>query len=113
MCNFKSHKNFMPDKVNSSYLFPHACFSCRKSFRRPVSEEPRKCPDCGGQAVRLSRKFKAPKKDDVNAWLVVKFVVDSGLVYQSIHLEGGYLAEYPKTMKEAEVFVAQYGRHKS
>lgn len=113
MSNFKNHKHFMPDKANSSYLFPHACFTCSKSFRRPVSEEPRKCPDCGGLTVRLSRKFKAPKKDNANAWLVVKFVVDSGLVYQSIRLEGGYLAEYPKTMKEAEIFVAQYGRHKS
>ena len=63
--------------------------------------------------MRLSRKFKAPKKDNASAWLVVKFVVDSGLVYQSIRLEGGYLAEYPKTMREAEVFVAQYGRYKS
>jgi len=110
MSNFKHHKYFTPERLANTYLFPNACFSCRKSFRRPVSEEPRKCPECGGPTVRLSRKFKAPKKEDLIGWHVVEYVVKAGFVYQSIHLENGGLASYPRTMKEAEEFVRQYGK---
>ena len=110
MPNFKHHKYFTPEKLANTHLFPHVCFSCRKSFRRPISDEARACPECGGVTIRLSRKFKAPKKDDLNAWHVVEYVVASGFVYQSIHLENGALATYPKTMKEAKEFVRQHGR---
>lgn len=107
MANFKHHSYFTPEKLVNSYLFPNVCFACRKCFRRPISDKPRKCPECGRAMSRLNRKFKAPKKEEVNAWRVVEFVVASGFQYQSLHVAG---ARYPKTMKEAEEFVRLYGK---
>jgi hypothetical protein len=52
------------------YLFPFACFTCRRSFRRKFRPgvDVMVCPHCGAEAVRLSRKFKAPRKTDVAQW---------------------------------------------
>lgn len=98
-----------PGRPSRVYLFPHVCFVCRKSFRRLPLDEPRKCPDCGGATVRLSRKFKAPKRGDLQAWRVVAYVVRSGFRYQPIYLENGELVAYPRTLREAEAFVRRHG----
>ncbi len=110
MGNFKHHTYFTTVKQAQSYLFPHVCFTCRKSFRRPLADEPRKCPDCGGETSRLSRKFKAPKSDDVAAWRVVEYLVQAGFTYQSIRLDRGETVPYPTTMREAVQFVKVHGK---
>jgi DNA-directed RNA polymerase subunit RPC12/RpoP len=73
-----------------AYLFPYACFTCRKSFKRELGEPQRKCPHCGGKAVILSRKFKAPAKDDLKQWKKVE-----ELYLRGFRFEGG---TYPKTL---------------
>ncbi len=94
------------------YLFPHACFECRRSFKRERDQENdyRKCPHCGGQAIRLSRKFKAPPTADTKQWEKVRQLVAAGFRFQSdykmdAHL--GYLVEvpYPKTIREVAPFI--------
>lgn len=35
--------------------------------------------------------------------------VNAGFSYESIHIEGGKQAHYPKTLKEAKEFVRSYG----
>ncbi len=91
-----------------TYLYPHVCFTCRKSFKGPDSPELRLCPQCKNEMVQLSRKFRTPKNTDAEAWRVVEYVVNAGFFYESIHLEGGKQARYPKTMREAEEFVRCY-----
>ena len=110
MRKYKHHSYFATDSAKQAYLLPNVCFACRKSFRRPKSEGTRKCPDCGGVVVALDRKFKAPRKGDLNAWRVVQYVVDSGLRYQSIRLGDGKLATYPRTMRQAVAFVGEHGQ---
>jgi len=105
MSQFKHHTYFKTEKDIQSYLFPHVCFSCRKSFKKPNTNKTRLCPDCGVEMVQLSRKFKAPKKEDVSSWEVVKLVVNAGFRYQSINIEEGPQAKYPKSLKEAEEFI--------
>jgi hypothetical protein len=61
--------------------------------------------------VQLSRKFKAPKKNDVQSWAVVEYVVQTGFRYQSIQTEDGRFVKYPSTLKEAESFVLTYKIH--
>ncbi|HYV03999.1 MAG TPA: hypothetical protein VFB82_05425, partial [Blastocatellia bacterium] len=58
--------------------------------------------------MRLSRKFKPPKKSDIQSWTVVEFVVKAGFFYESIYVNEGQLARYPKTMKDAQEFVCDY-----
>src|SRR5258708_35995303 len=95
----------MPN-LNKGYLFPFACFECRRSFKRQPDLETRPCPYCGAPAVRLSRKFKAPKKDDLKQWEKVRFLVDHGFYFDSLQA-----AAYPETIAEAREFVKRHAIH--
>ena len=111
MGKFRHHSNFQKKRLIQSYLFPHACFECRKSFKKPESNAVSACPNCGTPMLPLSRKFKAPKKNDVEAWAVVEYVARSGFRYQSIQTGDGRFVKYPSTLKEAEVFILTYKHH--
>lgn len=108
MSNIKNHKRFTKEKPVQSYLLPHVCFACRKSFKKPASDKLQKCSDCGNNLIPLNRKFKAPKKTAIEEWEVVKYLVNAGFFYQSIYLENGKTTNYPKTIKEAKEFVVAY-----
>ena len=105
MSKFRHHTYFR----GKTHFVPYICIACRKSFKRPHGIELKRCPQCSGEMVRLSRKFKPPKNSDVEAWRVVEYVVNAGFSYESIHIENGQQARYPKTIKEAEEFVRLYG----
>ncbi|MDP3815781.1 hypothetical protein [Pseudomonas sp.] len=105
MENLDTYKHFTSERSSQMFLFPNVCFKCRKSYKKPASKKPSKCPECGAQMTELSRKFKAPKKDDTAAWHVIEFVVNAGFRYHSVQIENGGQAIYPNTMKEAEEFV--------
>jgi len=96
---------------HKGYMFPFACFRCRRSFKRgnepDVAERP--CPNCQGVAVRLGRKFKAPPSDDVGQWAKVEYLVAHGFHFDSVYNRDGTLVAYPGTLKEAEEFVRRYG----
>jgi len=89
-----------------THAFPYACFTCRKSFKRPLVSlaKPRsigkstrtefersarqferefshKCPHCGGVAHFMGRDFKAPKTPDKKAWAIVEKFINSGRTY--------------------------------
>src|SRR5204863_4340453 len=61
-------------------LSQHACFSCRKVFKKPheyrfadkqgvrPARTVRNCPQCGSEMIYMSYKFRAPKADDVREW---------------------------------------------
>ena len=96
--------------VSREYLFPFACFACRHSFRRPFAPgvDERPCPHCGGRAIRLARKFKAPPTNDKQQWEKVRFLVAHGFRFWSVYDRDGLSVAYPKTLKEAEEFVRKY-----
>jgi hypothetical protein len=96
---------------SKSYLHPYACFSCRRSFKRPYERgiENRPCPHCGAQAVALNRKFKAPRRDDLDQWRKVEFLVHHGFRFQSLSDGEGHFIAYPETLNEAMEFVRRYG----
>ena len=98
-------------------LFPYVCFTCRKSFKRMVEPDvaglPDKvCPQCGGTAVGLSRKFKAPARTDIAQWKKVEYLVRHGFCFFSQHEPGG-TAPYPSTLAEARAFVRRYGKREA
>jgi hypothetical protein len=96
---------------HKGYLFPFACFACRRSFKRRyepgVSERP--CPRCGGNASRLDRKFRPPAGDDLKQWEKVRFLYEHGFRFQSVCDEQGSPVSYPATLAEAEPFVRRFG----
>src|SRR5665213_2154133 len=108
MAGFKHHKYFTSERYRQLYLFPHACLKCRKAFKKPVSEEARRCPQCGGELIRLSRKFSAPQVFDTKGWEIVSFLVAQGIHFYSAYESRppGHSIRYPKTMDEAKRFAA-------
>ncbi len=93
------------------YLHPFACFRCRRSFKRCFAgDNERPCPHCGGVAVRLNRKFKAPRRADREQWAKVEYLVRHGYRFQSLPQVDGRPVAYPATLRAAEVFVSRYGR---
>jgi hypothetical protein len=96
--------------VTKAYLFPFACFACRRSFKRPfvAGVDVRPCPHCGEEAVRLSRKFKAPARDDVEQWKKISFLCEHGFRFASVYDENGTSVPYPETLKDAQGFVGRY-----
>ncbi len=91
------------------YLFPFACFECRRSFRRPwTGIDDRPCPNCGAPTGRLSRKFKAPPADDTKQWEKVRFLVEHGFYFWTVYDADGLSVPYPGTLEEARTFVTRY-----
>jgi hypothetical protein len=82
------------------YLFPFACFACRKSFKRAIrwGDAQRKCPHCGATAVRLDRKFKPPAQDDVKQWERVRRLYNAGIDF--------YRGPLPERLADVDDFLA-------
>ncbi|WP_092762911.1 hypothetical protein [Rhodoferax sp. OV413] len=109
MKTFRHHSYFAKPEHTQMRLFPHVCFSCRKSFKKPMRALARLCPQCGGPMVMLSRKFSAPKMTDVDQWRKVEYLVSHGFRFQSIHEQpSGTLVQYPATLAAAKLFVERY-----
>jgi hypothetical protein len=109
MKKFKHHLYFAKPRQEQRHLFPHVCFSCRKSFKKPTREIARLCPQCHGPMVMLSRKFSAPRMIDVEQWRKVEFLVSHGFRFQSIREQpSGSLVDYPATLAEAKLFVERH-----
>ena len=109
MASFKHHSYFPKARAAQLFLFPHVCFNCRKSFKKPASDYLRVCPQCASPLARLSRKFKTPPSKDRAQWIKVKFLVDNGFLFYSAFERterGSYrVVPYPKTLDEARSFV--------
>ena len=93
------------------------CLNCRTAFSAGISHQiPNLCPKCGDTYVLYDHKFKPPKKDDLKAWMLVRFLHEQGFVYQHVYKDLSLYkweekqnhAEYPTSMNEAEEFVVKY-----
>jgi hypothetical protein len=104
-------------EYHKGYLFPFACFTCRRSFKRAFKrgEDRRKCPHCGGDAIMLDRKFKAPRSDDVKQWRKVQELVEAGFRFDRVwrHQRDGIYttAQYPEKLSEVGTFVRAFHAH--
>ena len=95
-------------KIDKNYLWAFACLNCRKSFKRTYSEDSKKCPHCGENAINLGRHFKPPKRSDDEQWEKVQFLIDNGFAFHKIYDDNGEHIPYPKTLSEAKEFVITY-----
>src|SRR3954470_2545223 len=70
-------------------LSQHACFSCRKVFKKPHEYLPGtsrqlvvyRCPQCGHDMVFMGVKFRAPKAGDVREWSRIETALREGRDY--------------------------------
>jgi hypothetical protein len=88
------------------YLHPFACFVGRRSFKRPgVDRNEAPCPVCGNQAIRLSRKFRPPRREDVSQWAKVENLVNLGFRFDTIYDGAGGTVRYPSSRRGIPAFV--------
>ena len=96
--------------------YKKVCLECRIALNRDIdlgSELTYPCPECAKPMTLLSHRFRAPKKTDIKAWEIVKFLIENGFPFQHIYkIEDGKItneyAEFPKNMKEAKEFISIY-----
>jgi len=64
--------------MNESFYTHWACFDCRKSFAKEMSETPRKCPECSKAMTNMGAYFEPPRRLSVKRWAVMKVLADYG-----------------------------------
>jgi hypothetical protein len=114
--------NAQCNKDKSNLIMGHkiVCLSCRKAFSNNLGYKHAfgKCQKCGGEYAYYNHKFRPPKRDDLKAWEVVKFLHQMGFRYQHVNQEYvktrqyGYfiLAKYPTNMREAKEFASRFAQ---
>jgi hypothetical protein len=104
--------------VNLSHMgHKIVCLTCRKAFSNNLGylHAFGRCQECGGEYLYFNHKFRPPKRNDIKAWRVVKFLRENGFVYHHIKeyvptTHSGYIVDtaYPTNMKDAVLFVNRY-----
>jgi hypothetical protein len=87
------------------------CFNCRKAFNRNINNLPKleTCPECQNQVVSYPHLFKPPRKTDLKAWNVVRFLYENGFIYHHIREDDNrYYAKYPDNLADAQQFVIKH-----
>lgn len=94
-----------------------ACFSCRKAFKQPGSEEtvvgseanqprPFLCPDCGQLMNIMGRDFEAPPRRDRVGWIVAELLQSFGVIFEPGICGPGFR---PRRLREAIEFLVERG----
>jgi hypothetical protein len=78
------------ETISMPELSAHACFECRKVFKKPhwykakdtpvPPEYP--CPECGTILTAMGHKFRAPRRDDVKNWNRIRNAIETGTVWE-------------------------------
>ncbi len=61
-------------------MIRYACIDCRKTFSLEWTQKGT-CPDCGEQMRETGKAFKAPRKRNKRAWLIVGLLFAAGIRY--------------------------------
>jgi len=79
-----------PEKLIMPELSAHACFECRKVFKKPhwyrtkqtpvLPQYP--CPECGKILMSMGYKFRAPRQDDVKSWKRIQHAIETGTTWE-------------------------------
>ncbi|WP_412027285.1 hypothetical protein [Deinococcus yunweiensis] len=105
----------------------HVCFACQTHYHRHVDmlgelsvhgtfrnrgpvigSTKYLCPNCGQSMTPVGKNFRAPSKDDREAWEVARLLVDAGFIHD--YTRGGMT--YPTRVKDVPAFLEQH-RQKS
>lgn len=110
-----------------NYRDHFACFECRKAFKywqwgitdeenfghkQQLQSVPRDivCPDCSRPMVDMGLDFKAPPKNDADAWEIMRALYDHGFNFSSCGCGVGFRP--PRTLREVPEWIEQH-RHRT
>jgi hypothetical protein len=65
---------------------------------------------CGDRAIRLSRKFKAPRRADIAQWAKVEELVNLGFRFDTVYDADGGTVRYPTSARGIPAFVKKLER---
>lgn len=86
----------------------HACFTCCKSWKRPITGGTAPCPECGGPLRFMGRGFKAPRRRDRAQWRKVRRLYLAGWRFP---MNAGPAAPLPAGLSGLETFIAENPDH--
>jgi hypothetical protein len=109
-----------------NYRDHFACFDCRKTFKiwqwedceksewkfkKRLHHVPREvlCPDCGQSMVDMGLDFKAPHKDNREAWQILAILFDYGFDFHGCGCDAGGFVP-PRTLGELPVWLEKHKR---
>ena len=111
-----------------NYRDHFACFHCRKAFkywqwedcdesqwkmRARLEHVPREivCPDCSRPMVDMGLDFKAPTKDDREAWQILEALHQYGFAFHGCGCDAGGFVP-PRRLREVPAWLEEH-RHRS
>ena len=90
------------------YLVAHACFECRKSWKR--REGNHICPECQGPLAMLGRSFRGPKTRETDQWEKVKRLWSAGFRFWSYRSYPD-AEPYPDDLRDVDDFIGRNADH--
>jgi len=91
------------------YLIAHACFDCRKSWKRS-EDHPHRCPECGGPLALMGRSFRAPANRKLDQWEKVRRLWSAGFRFWSCRSFPD-AEPYPDDLRDVDSFIRRNLEH--
>lgn len=91
------------------YLIAHACFECRKSWKRPGERE-HFCPECHGPLAMMGRTFRTPSNRKQDQWEKVRRLWEAGFRFWS-YRSFPDAEPYPDELREVDSFIRRNCDH--
>lgn len=92
------------------YLVAHACFACRRTFKRALRADRHVlCPACGEPVYPMGRAFKAPARGARGQWAKVQLLYAHGFRFGRYRSYDG--PTLPRRLSEVAQFVKDNPRH--
>jgi hypothetical protein len=83
------------------YLIAHACFDCRKSWKRPGEQE-HLCPECKTPLAMMGRTFRVPPRSKLDQWEKVRRLWDAGFRFWNTSTNA---EPYPADLRDVDGFI--------
>lgn len=93
----------------SPYLIAHACFDCRKSWKRDREAE-QVCPECGKSLAMMGRSFRAPRKRADDQWEKLRRLWAAGFRFWS-YRSYPQAERYPEDLRDVDAWIERNSTH--
>lgn len=91
------------------YLIAHACFDCRKAWKRP-DERKHICPECEKPLALMGRSFRTPSICKHDQWEKVRRLWEAGFRFWS-YRSFSDAEPYPDDLREVDDFIRRNRDH--
>lgn len=91
------------------YCIAHACFACRKSWKRN-GDMAHACPECRRPLALMGRTFRVPRKPDEAQWEKVRRLWEAGFRFWS-YRSFAKAEPYPDDLREVDAWIKRNPKH--